>query len=114
MVGRSSETIPCAIHFCTRTPPAKRMAIAYNVSSSHGFHNGSEELYINDTYIFRICLAILLHQMGEIRNRREHANEAIQERKSIRALDRVVVHDHDLVEEGIDRNTQGCKGTERA
>ena len=52
--------------------------------------------------------------MGEIRNRREHANETIQERKSIRALDRVVVHDHDLVEEGIDRNTQSGKGTERA
>ena len=53
----------------------------------------------------------LLRHQPEIGDVGEHADEAVEQAQAVLAQRRVLVHDHDVLEEDVDRLFEGRKGT---
>ena len=54
-----------------------------------------------------------LGEQAEVRDVRKDADEPIEQANAVPAHVGILVHDHDVGEEGVDRPTQGCKARER-
>src|SRR5581483_7787089 len=67
----------------------------------------------DDLHETLLCSVESTWKAGQIGNSPEQAMELREQRKTVRTQPRVLVHDHDLLEESIDRWSQLSQPTER-